>query len=394
MVCRQLFPLSYLAIASFCYCIVWIFGFIYRLLLSLEILPGGSRWLRLATRVDLHGPTNTITSKTGAYTTTTATTTYSLDTIVSNTVALNGHTELAGLSHDVFVSNTGFFWNRYTPFQTGAITLGNASINDPLSFAKPPLPDFSNRYRSVNTVQQSISVGDTIGFDKHWSTLLAASQSWIHMENYNKQGATTSKYNTNGISPTASLIYKPLDNMTAYLTYADSLQQGDNAPAGSANAGDSLAPYRSKESELGYTVDVSQVTLGAALYRIERPYAYVGANNVFAEQGQQVNRGLELTATGAVTRDLNIFTGISLLDPRLFDTGSASTSDKQILGLSRVVFNALLDYSVPAIAGLGFNINMNYASRRPGNLRTQTMSTAIPSLISARATERKLPANQ
>ncbi|MFL9944350.1 TonB-dependent siderophore receptor [Paraburkholderia agricolaris] len=312
-------------------------------------------------------PTNTITSRTGAYTTTTATTTYSLDTIVSNTVALNGHTELAGLSHDVFVSNTGFFWNRYTPFQTGAITLGSASINDPLSFAKPPLPDFSNRYLSTGTVQQSISVGDTIGFGKHWSTLLAASQSWIHTENYSKQGATTSKYNASGISPTASLMFKPVDNMTAYLTYADSLQQGDNAPAGSANAGDSLAPYRSREWELGYKVDVSQVTLGAALYRIERPYAYVGANNVFAEQGQQVNRGLELTATGAITRDLNIFTGISLLDPRLFDTGSASTSDKQILGLSRVVFDALLDYSVPSVAGLGFNINMNYASRRPGN---------------------------
>lgn len=312
-------------------------------------------------------PTNTISSKTGAYTTTTATTTYSLDTIVSNTVALNGHVVLAGMSHDVFVSNTGFFWNRYTPFQSNPITLGNASIDAPQSYAKPSLPDFSNRYRSVNTIQQSISVGDTIGFGKHWSMLLAASQSWIHTENYNKHGATTSRYNASGISPTASLMFKPLDNMTAYLTYADSLQQGDNAPAGTANEGTSLAPYRSREWELGYKVEVSRMTLGAALYRIERPYAYVGADNVFAERGRQVNRGLELSATGAVTRDLNIFTGISLLDPRLFDTGSAATSDKQILGLSRIVFNALVDYSVPNVPGLGFNVNMSYASRRPGN---------------------------
>lgn len=312
-------------------------------------------------------PTNTITRKSGAYTTTTATTTYSLDTIVSNTLALNGHVDFAGLSHDVFVSNTGFFWNRYRPFQTGAITLGNASIDAPQSFAKPPLPDFSNRYRSVNTVQQSISVGDTVGFGKHWSALLAASQSWIHTENYNRHGASTSRYDASGVSPTASLMYKPLENMTAYLTYADSLQQGDNAPAGSANAGSSLAPYRSRQWELGYKVDIDRMTLGAALYRIERPYAYVGDDNVFAERGRQVNRGLELTATGAVTRDLNVFAGISLMDPRVFDTGSAATSDKQILGLSHVVFNALVDYAVPAVPGLGFNVNVSYASRRPGN---------------------------
>lgn len=312
-------------------------------------------------------PTNTITRKSGAYTTTTATTTYSLDTIVSNTLALNGHVDFAGLSHDVFVSNTGFFWNRYRPFQTGAITLGNASIDAPQSFAKPPLPDFSNRYRSVNTVQQSISVGDTVGFGKHWSALLAASQSWIHTENYNRHGASTSRYDASGVSPTASLMYKPLENMTAYLTYADSLQQGDNAPAGSANAGSSLAPYRSRQWELGYKVDIDRMTLGAALYRIERPYAYVGDDNVFAERGRQVNRGLELTATGAVTRDLNVFAGISLMDPRVFDTGSAATSDKQILGLSHVVFNALVDYAVPAVPGLDFNVNVSYASRRPGN---------------------------
>ena len=33
----------------------------------------------------------------------------------------------------------------------------------------------------------------------------------------------------------------------------------------------------------------------------------------------------------------------------------------------RQVFNALVDYAVPAVPGLGFNVNVSYASRRPGN---------------------------
>ena len=312
-------------------------------------------------------PTNTLTNKSGAFTTTTATTTFSLDTIVSNTLALNGRTWLAGMSHDLVLANTGFYWNRYTPFQTGAITLGSASLDAPVGFAKPPLPDFSNRFRAANTIQQSITLGDTIGFNQQWSTLLAASQSWIRARNFNKGGTTTSEYTANGISPTASLIFKPMSNMTAYLTYADSLQQGDAAPAGSANAGDNLAPYRSKQWELGYKLQLNTINLTAALYRIERPYAFVGSDNVFAERGEQVNRGLELTASGSVTRNLNVFAGVSLLDPKLFDTGSAATSDKQILGLSRVVFNTLFDYSLDAVPGLAFNLNVNYASRRPGN---------------------------
>ena len=91
------------------------------------------------------------------------------------------------------------------------------------------------------------------------------------------------------------------------------------------------------------------------------------SSNVFAVGGQQINRGIELTATGAVTRDLNIYTGLSLLDPRLHDTGVAATNNTQILGLSRVVFDALVDYSVPTVAGLGLNVDMNYASRRAAN---------------------------
>ncbi|WP_414441708.1 TonB-dependent receptor [Burkholderia sp. 22PA0106] len=312
-------------------------------------------------------PTNTLTNRSGAYTTTAATTTFSLDTIVSNNLALNGRTWLAGMSHDLVLSNTGFFWNRYTPFQTGAITLGTGNLGNPSSFAEPALPDFSDRFRAVRTIQQSLTLGDTIGFNRQWSALLAASQSWISVRNFNRQGGVTSRYDANGISPTASLMFKPQPNMTAYVTYADSLQQGDSAPSGAANAGQSLAPYRSREWELGYKLEVAAMNLGAALYRIQRPYAFVGADNVFANGGRQINRGLELMANGAVSRDLYVYAGLSLLDPRLFDTGSAATSDQQILGLSRVVFNALLDYSVPVVPGLAFTLNVNHASRRPGN---------------------------
>ena len=312
-------------------------------------------------------PTDTITSTSGAYTATTVNTTFALDRVLSNTAALNGKVALAGLVNELFLGTTGFTWQRYTPFQTGAITLGKATLSDPVAFPEPLLPNFQSRYRAQATDQQSFNFGDTLEVSPQVSILAAASQSWIDTVNVNKTGAVTSQYAADGLSPTASLIYKPLVNMTAYLTYADSLQQGDTAPAGTTNAGEALPPYRSKEWELGYKLALARLNLALAMYQIERPYAFTQPDKTFALGGDQRNRGLELSVNGRVTPDLNMYGGLSLLDPKLLDTGSAATSDKLILGLSKVTLDVLLEYRVPVLPALTLTSNVQYASRRAGN---------------------------
>ena len=312
-------------------------------------------------------PTDTITNNAGDYTATAATTTYSLDKIVSNAVRLNGRFDTGSITHVLVLANNGFYWSRYTPYNKGTVTLGHANLAAPVIFPEPVFPDFAHSYRSMNTIQQSITVGDTMGFSSQWSVLLAASQSWINVHNYDSQGGVTASYHAIGTSPTASLMYKPRPNMLAYLTYADSLQQGDTAPAGAADDGQSLAPYRSRQWEAGYKVDLNTIDLTADVFRIERPYAYVGSDNVFGEQGRQVNRGIELGANGDLGRSFTVFAGISLLDPKLSDTGSAATDGKQILGLSRVVYHTLLEYHVPVASGLTFSFNLRHATRRPGD---------------------------
>jgi len=312
-------------------------------------------------------PTNTLTNNAGAYTTTAATTTFSLDTILSNTIALNGRVNAGGITHDLVFSNTGFEWNRYTPYQTGAIKLGTANLNNPLIFAEPDFPDFESRYKAMTTRQQSFTMGDTIGFNEKWSTSLFASQSRIDVSNYNSMGGVTSRYEASGLSTNGTLSYKPQKNMTIYGSYADSLQQGDIAPAGTANVGAGLAPYRSRQWELGYKVEFSRVNFSAALFRITRPYAETNSDNVFETVGNQVNKGIELMASGAVTSNLTIFGGVTYLDPKVFNTGSSSTSDQPILGLSHLVTSLLCDYRIAAVPGLAVNLFLNHATSRPGN---------------------------
>jgi iron complex outermembrane receptor protein len=310
--------------------------------------------------------TNTLTNNAGAYTTTAATTTFSLDRIVSNRVALDGHLVTGPFTHDLLLANTGFNWERYTPYQTGAITLGKSNLADPALFPEPLFPDFQDRYKALVTRQQSVMAGDTVGWDQ-WSLGVIESESWIKVRNLNKTETTTSRYDDSGISSNATLSYKLQPNIMAYASYADSLQQGDIAPAGTINAGQGLAPYRSKQEEVGYKVELGRLDLMADVFHIRRPYPVVAANEIYEVQGTQDNDGVELSARGAVTDNLTVFGGVTFLDPVVTHTGVPSTDDKQILGLSRFVGSMLLDYRIPALPGLSATLHVTYDSSRYGD---------------------------
>lgn len=310
-------------------------------------------------------PTNTLSNNAGAYGVKVATTTFSLDEILSYTVALNGRVQAAGMTHDIVVSTTGFEWDRYSPYQatTNGIAIGTSNLNNPAVFNQPGnIPNFKNRYKAQTTRQQAITVGDTVGFNEQWSAGLFLSQSWIDQNGNNNNGsiAPSKYYNDNGLSTNATVSYKPQKNMTVYASYADSLQQGETSGT------TTTAPYRSKQWELGYKLAFEKMGFGAALFRVERPFAFT-SGGVFAVQGDQRNQGLELTANGAVTRNLTVYGGLTYLDPRLLNTGTASTSNKQIMGLSRIVSNVLLDYRIAVVPGLAVSLNVSHAGSRQGN---------------------------
>jgi len=194
----------------------------------------------------------------------------------------------------------------------------------------PVFPDFKSRFEALITRQQSVSVGDTIGLGERWSLGLIASESWIDSHAIGKTGKASNRYDDNGVSVNGTLAYKPVRNMTVYASYADNLQQGDIAPAGSTNAGTALAPYRAKQEEIGYKVALDRVNLNVDVFRIRRPYALL-VNNVFGLVGEQQNDGFEVSANGTVAQYLTLFSGIMYLNPRLEHTGNAAFEGKQII---------------------------------------------------------------
>jgi iron complex outermembrane recepter protein len=322
---------------------------------------------------DINTATNNLTSNSGSYTTSFANGFAPRFVITSDTAYLNRTFSACGVGNDLTLGTAGYKARSFSPLNKAtpaSVLLGTASIADPAVFPEPPQgpPDTLANYDSSDNYQQGVNVGDTLRFSERWLARLGASQDWFSTDNYNTHRARTSEYSEHGLSPTASLMYKPAADMTTYFTWASSLQAGDLAPGTAANAGESLPPYRSTEYELGYKASLAGIDLTAAVFRIERPFANIDpTDNVFKISGDQVNKGLEFSAVGQVVDGLTVYGGLTLLDARMEHTPLASTNDQLYVGAPRLKGNVLLEYGIAAVPGLVATLDYQFSSDRAGN---------------------------
>lgn len=294
--------------------------------------------------------------------------------VLSNTVTLNGHVDTGSIGHDLAFATSGYVWSIYSAkgssqqYNWGTSNMYHPSAMDEQGDGRIRLN--GDRYKSSENTQQSITVGDTLTLTPQWSAMFYLSQSWLQTRNFNKGGEQTGQDDQQGLSPSAALMYKITPSLMAYLSYADSLEQGGTAPtdSGVKNEGQTLNPYRSQQYEAGLKADLGDINLGAAVFQLKRPFAYVDSGDmVYKEQGEQVNNGLELTATGRVYDGLNIYSGVTFLDPQLKDTVSESTSDKRVVGVPKVQANMLVEYNLPSMPELVYSANLHYTGKRAAN---------------------------
>jgi iron complex outermembrane receptor protein len=323
---------------------------------------------------DITTPVNNLKNNAGDYTSTYGATFAPRFIMTSDTAYLNGSFSTWGVGHDLTVGTAGNRAQSYaltTATPAANLVLGSANIDSPQTYPIPAAgaPNTGLNFQSSAAYQQGVNASDTIHFTDQWATMLGVSQDWFHTDNYTAKAAQTAGYSGHGVSPAGSIIFKPAGNLAAYATYSSSLQAGDVAPAtGVVNAGQGLAPYRSKEYELGFKASIDKMNFTAAVFRIQRPFANIDlADDVFKISGLQVNRGLELTAIGEVVRGLNVYGGVTLLNARLDETGNAATNNQIFVGTPKVKGNTLFEYQIPTVEGLVATFNWQFSGPRAAN---------------------------
>lgn len=328
---------------------------------------------------NLFGITNTVTDDLGNYTVTKNFNAVPHFTIASNTASLNGRFNWAGFNNELTIGTNGFVNGQYSYRNSIATVLGSANLSDPVVFPTKPIPDNGGQYKSGVLSNQTIVTADTFHFNDQWAVQGVVSTSFLHSESYSKTGAVTSENDADGIvSPTVSLIYKPVPGITAYATYAKSVEPGEQAPAGTANANEFLTPYQDEEYELGIKYAVTPSLLATFdIFHMTRPLAATDAiSNVFAVVGKQRNNGAEFFLQGDIFSDLSVFGGVSIIDARLQDTGVASTDDNMVVGVPLVKSDIAVDYHPAILHGLALTGALHAESERAA---TNTNNSFAPS---------------
>ncbi len=326
----------------------------------------------------LYGITNALTNNLGNYTVTKNFNAVPHFSILSNLAALNGHVTLFGMKNDVTIGTNGFVNGQYSYRNSIATVLGSANLANPVVFNAPPVPANGGQYRSATLTEQTIVTGDTLHLNNQWAVQGVLSTSFINQHSFNASGHETSDDGHNGLlSPTLSVIYQPTRQLTTYATYSNSVEEGDQAPAGTVNANQFMAPYRDHEYEIGAKYALSDDFLvSVAGFWMTRPLAETNATtNVFSVVGKQRNVGAELFVQGNVMPDLSLFGGVTYIDAQLQNTGLASTNDKLVVGVPKLKGDLAADYHPGFAHGFALTGAVHVETRRAA---TNTNNTFAP----------------
>jgi iron complex outermembrane receptor protein len=206
--------------------------------------------------------------------------------------------------------------------------------------------------RTVDSLS-SIAIADTLSmFDDRLALTLGLRRQRIAFD-----GSGT-VYNEHRNTPAVALLGKVLPNLSLYASYTEGLSRGETAPLGTANQGQTLAPFQTKQMEVGAKWDLGRLGLTAAVFDIARNFGLVDNANRFVEGGQQRHRGLELEAFGELTRGVRVLGGVMFLDPEQRRTPGGATDGKRAVGVAEFQANAGLDFDIPGVSGMASNVRV------------------------------------
>lgn len=130
--------------------------------------------------------------------------------------------ETGPLSHNFAVATNGYRWTIYSARNRGEErVLGNSNLYHPVIFNNPHVKKGSGRYKSSSSDMKNISVVDDIKFNDYFSTILSVSRSWF--TSYKLDPSKEKNYDKSGFNYGVSLVYKAVENISLYTTYADSI---------------------------------------------------------------------------------------------------------------------------------------------------------------------------
>jgi iron complex outermembrane recepter protein len=239
----------------------------------------------------------------------------------------------------------------------------SSNIYNPTYVTQPGINRITrNAPITTKSTSDSFAVADTIGFNNNQLLLtVGARHQTIKVVNYSAStGAQTSKYDESAITPTVGILAKTTEHLSLYGNYIESLEKGETAPTGSTNAGEVFEPTKTKQVEVGAKWNLGALGLTTSIFQIQKPSGQQDENDHYDLDGEQRNRGVEISAFGNLTQNLRLLGGVTYIDSKLTKTEDGVNQGNTVVGVPE--WSAVLgaEWDTPSLEGVTLTGRVNY----------------------------------
>ncbi|PIB41774.1 TonB-dependent receptor [Pseudomonas sp. 2822-15] len=290
--------------------------------------------------------------------------------------AMTGLFDTAGLGHELTFGSSAF---RRVIDKRKAVNeyIGSGNINQDAPTFEPADKPLNPSHRNLDSRQYGLFVTDRIRFNEQWQTIIGGREVRLDEKAFDDQGNQARHTQQYVFLPQASLIYKPVENISLYTSYSKGLSLGGTAPWFAQNESETLAPTVSRQIEAGVKYDWRRISFAAAVFQTRQAYQYSkpdGAGNfTYVQQGEQKNTGLELSANGWATDRLQIATSVAAIRARVTNSGTPDYEGHQAINVPKLRASLYADYALPWMNGLAVLGGVQYSARkyadRTGNVQ-------------------------
>lgn len=239
-------------------------------------------------------------------------------------IDLTGEFSTGDIKHQMLMGGNwlGYYYKRQAQYLRGY----TATVGEPM--AKPEELDYRNVDARAPSITDSMGIylQDMVTLNDQWQVLLGG--------RFDREDSKGQKAQSHFL-PKAAVIFHPEQNASVYFTYSESFEpKNPVSNERDLNDGMKLDPVKGEMLELGTKWELfdRRLLLSAALFDITQKNIVLsrdisetgsGQDQETVQAGEQVHRGLELSAAGSVNNKLSLQASVTFLDAEIKDPFNA-----------------------------------------------------------------------
>lgn len=294
------------------------------------------------------------------------------DTVWSGDVGIRAQLTTGSVDHRLVASASQVRSRSENAYAFSDFAGFPGSLSNPVAVA-PPAPTFfvGGDLNDPNVTERvetsSVAIADMMSLlDGRLLLTAGARYQAIETRTYDyNTGTPLGAYDGDAVTPAFAVVYKPSNRVSLYANYAEALIPGRVAPetigfppVTVANANEVFGPFLGEQAEVGIKYDAGVFGGTLSLFTTTlQSAAFDRETRIYSADGEQQNRGVELSVFGEPLPGLRVLGGMSWIDAEITRSASVTTpglsyTGKTPTGVPEYQANLNLEWDVPAAPGL------------------------------------------